>query len=92
MTRGGQTSAIIVRRPTGCPEEEVRAESCVRVKDQGGVEQARLARLCLVPAAVLGGLLGAWARLCHPGGHDFSIIPPLPSAAVTDWEFTRFLD
>lgn len=64
---GGQTSAIIVRRPTGFPEEEVSAGLYVRIKDQGGVQQGGLLR-----AGVLEGLPGTCACVCRPGG------PPPP--------------
>lgn len=36
--QGGQTSGIIVTRATGCPEEEVRAESCTRAFRARGVD------------------------------------------------------
>lgn len=37
--QGGQSSGIIVMRPTGCPEEEVSAESYVSIQGRGGARQ-----------------------------------------------------
>lgn len=37
--KGGQSSGIIVVRPTGCPEEEVSAELYASIQGQGGAQQ-----------------------------------------------------
>lgn len=40
--KGGQSSGIIVMRPTGCPEEEVSAELYASIQGQGGARQGSL--------------------------------------------------
>lgn len=62
---GGGASGIIVTRATGCPEEEVRAESYSSIQGQRG---RRLLLFCLVSGGVLESLPPMRGSLPQPRG------------------------
>lgn len=78
----GQSSGIIVMRPTGCPEEEVRAELYASIQGQRGARQGGLHH-CVSSLSVS-------SRVSLERG----VVPTLPQDAmnivclVLGWEFT----
>lgn len=80
--QGGQTSGIIVLRPTGCPEEEVSAELYASIQGQGGAWQGGLnccvsslsvsSRVSLERGAA-SATQDAMTLLCYAIGGEFTI-------------------
>lgn len=89
MTGGGQSSGIIVMRPTGCPEEEVSAEFYVSIQGRGGARRgsSRRASFLLLSSRVsLERRAASLAQdavtfLCFffPIGRGLIITPPPPT-------------
>lgn len=89
--QGGQSSGIIVMRPTGCPEEEVSAELYSRIQGQGGARQGGLHRC--VSSLSASSNLHQERRGCLPTPrcHDPSVLCHRvgnynhPATTDTDW-------
>lgn len=91
--QGGLSAGIIVKGPTGCPEEELRAELYASIQGQWGARQGGSHHTSSL-FGVLECLPGKWGCLFKPGCRDFSVLLHklgLNSLCFYNWHGWRLL-